>query len=279
LAVRRFVIELVSSASSLLVTGCGGLHHSPTDRACDERCLELDHIFIFVSKDAPERETLTRLGLRTDGHVARHTGQGTASIGFIFENAYLELLWVENQDEFQASCSAAGGDFCDRARWRETGASPFGIGLRNRCADPHPPPLKHREYRAEWMNPDSCIHIVDDTDNREPEFFVVPPYLALPSWLRKVDATHPRGVSRLTRAELTIGPKRRGLSDFGVGSGFNFVSADSHKPMSHAIHVIRRCANVRFTRGRAPLLTLTFDDARQGQSADLRPDLPLFIQY
>ncbi len=231
-----------------------------------------------MAKGAPEREALIKLGLRTDDKVTRHTGQGTASIGFVFENAYLELLWVEDEAEFQAAESA---EFRARARWRQTGASPFGIGLRNRCGESHPPPLSYRDQRGEWMKPESSVYVIEDTSPHEPEYFVVPPYMALPAWVGKVDTSHPLGVRRISRVEVTVGSKgapHHRLSDFGVGSGFNFVSAGSQKPLSHAAHTLRRSAHVRFKRGSEPLLRLTFDDARQGKTADLRPDLPLIIK-
>jgi len=270
-------IDLIVFTLTLSLTSCS-LHKATADRSCRD-CLELDHVFIFVSKDAPERESLIRLGFRAPDRVARHTGQGTASVGFAFENAYLELLWVEDEKEFQATCSADGEEFCARAQWRETGASPLGIGLRNRCGDSHPPRLKYREHRAEWMKPDSCIYIIEDAGIHEPEYFVVPPYMALPAWVENVDTTHPIGARRLSRAEITVCSKGHGVSDFGIGSGFNFVSADSRKPLSRAARLVGRSTEVGLHHGQAPLLVLTLDDDRQGKSADLRPELPLVIKY
>jgi hypothetical protein len=266
----------------LLASGCASLRAPRGDRACGAACLELDHIFVFVSKDAPEREVLIALGLQAPDRVSRHTGQGTASVSFVFENAYLELLWVADEDELAATCAAGDDDFCRRAKWRQTQAWPFGIGLRNSCGRDHPPPLKHRELRGEWMKPDSCLYLIEDDGGvHEPEYFVVPPYMAVPAWVEKADTTHPLGVRRLTRAEVTVGPKAgaHGVSDFGVGSGFGFVSASPSKRLSPAARLLQRSAGIRFHRGASPLLTLTFDDARQRKTADLRPDLPIIIRY
>ena len=48
----------------------------------------------------PEAEYLTRLGL-IEGLPNVHPGQGTANRRFFFENAMLELLWVEHPGEAQ----------------------------------------------------------------------------------------------------------------------------------------------------------------------------------
>ena len=59
---------------------------------------EIDHIFVLTDTDAPSAGALLRLGL-TEGPPNRHAGQGTANRRFFFDNAMLELLWVENVDE------------------------------------------------------------------------------------------------------------------------------------------------------------------------------------
>jgi len=56
---------------------------------------ELDHVFIRVSRGAPEAEHLVQFGLR-EGQPNIHPGQGTANRRFFFINAMLELLWVED---------------------------------------------------------------------------------------------------------------------------------------------------------------------------------------
>ncbi len=264
------------------LSGCS-LYTSSANRPCRGKCLELDHIYIFVSRDAPERERLIELGLRAPNHVARHTAQGTASVGFIFENVYLELIWVADDDEFRATCAAHGEDFCDQANWRETGASPFGLGLRNRCGRPHPPSLPHHEHHAEWMEPGTFIYDIDNSSPaREPQYFVVPPYMALPAWVTKVDTTNALGARRLTGAEVKVrasGGRSHAVSDFGVGSGFNFVSATPAKRLSRAARLLKRTSVVEIDPGPSPLLILTFDHGNQRRSADLRPELPLVIAY
>jgi hypothetical protein len=62
---------------------------------------KIDHVLIFASIGAPEAERLIAFGL-TEGSPNRHPGQGTANRRFFFDNATLELLWVENPEEAQS---------------------------------------------------------------------------------------------------------------------------------------------------------------------------------
>ena len=57
--------------------------------------LELDHVLIMVSPDAPERAALERAGFLISPDVNHHEGQGTSSITADFQNSYLELAWVD----------------------------------------------------------------------------------------------------------------------------------------------------------------------------------------
>src|SRR2546423_1508425 len=58
-----------------------------------------------------------------------HQGQGTANACAFFDNAYLELLWRHDDDELQSEVVRPLG-LWERVRWRETGASPFGVAFR-----------------------------------------------------------------------------------------------------------------------------------------------------
>ena len=59
--------------------------------------VELDHVFVVVEPGGvDEIAALWWAGLIVDERVARHAGQGTASVAVIFENAYLELIWPDS---------------------------------------------------------------------------------------------------------------------------------------------------------------------------------------
>ena len=85
---------------------------------------ELDHVFILTNVGAPEVDKLVEFGL-VEGPPNTHPGQGTANRRFFFSNMMLELLWVADKQESQASDLSV--------LWRrdqQPGASPFGICLR-----------------------------------------------------------------------------------------------------------------------------------------------------
>ncbi|SON57964.1 hypothetical protein HDIA_4423 [Hartmannibacter diazotrophicus] len=95
--------------------------------------LELDHVFVFVEPDHGRPggrvyDVLTEGGLVETGR-RRHEGQGTANVGFVFDNAFLELIWVVDVQEARApELDRAGVN--RRADWRFHGGSPYGIAVR-----------------------------------------------------------------------------------------------------------------------------------------------------
>ncbi len=54
--------------------------------------LEFDHVWIVVTRDAPERAALEHAGLTISPNVNRNDGQGTASVSAEFFNGYIELM-------------------------------------------------------------------------------------------------------------------------------------------------------------------------------------------
>ena len=226
--------------------------------------VELDHVFVFVEKGAPEAKLLKDWGLTVGDKPYRHVGAGTASIGVFFENGYLELVWVEDVDELRAK----EPEMVTRAGWKETGASPFGIGLHHRAGSTAPIPFPVRNYSAEWMRPGTFIEVAEGVSVVEPAVFIVPDYMAVgpdekQQELLKKDPEfaklfqHPVGVKSITSATITVTPKTLGAAALNLTRG-NVV---------------------RIQPGAAPLLELTFDGGSRGKSLDARPTLPLFLRY
>ena len=86
-------------------------------------------IFLFGLQRAPEAKALEDAGLRAFGEITHHSGQGTASKVFLFENAYLELIWVDDELAATKNKASTGIDMRTRAQWKQTEASPFGVGF------------------------------------------------------------------------------------------------------------------------------------------------------
>lgn len=231
--------------------------------------LELDHVFIWVSEGAPESSALQGLGLRADPTVHRHAGQGTSSVVFAFQRAYLELIWVDEPEVAARKGREMGTDLLARADWRRTGASPFGVGLRRRAPGAEPP-IPTRKYWAEWMKPETFILVAEDSlDVREPLYFVVPEDIAMPppaqleEWLAskpemRQSFTHPLGVRALTGARVAVGA--------------------GHE-LSPAASTLARGGVLEIVGGESPYAELIFDDGARGESLDAGPTLPLRLRF
>ena len=140
--------------------------------------LELDHIFVFVDPAETKPgggvfERLAALGLESS-FTRRHVGQGTANLCYALDNAYLELLYVADEDELAASPLNRAG-FAARAAWRETGASPFGIACRGAL------PGDSWSYRNPDFPPGVSIAISGESDDAAMLFVFSSPGKAPPS--------------------------------------------------------------------------------------------------
>jgi hypothetical protein len=88
--------------------------------------MQIDHLFIRVTKGGTEAEALREFGL-SEGSGNVHPGQGTANRRFFFANAFLELLWIADEAEI---ASEQTRPIQLRERLSEGDASPFGICFR-----------------------------------------------------------------------------------------------------------------------------------------------------
>lgn len=232
--------------------------------------LERDHIFIWVSPGAPEAVTLQKLGLYTDGRDHKHVGQGTSSKVFLFENAYLELIWVDEPEVARRKSQDMGTDLLARVAWRQSGASPFGIGLHQLASRDSDLPFPTKMYWAEWMKAGTFISIAESSANlKEPFYFVVPDYLAVPSaeQLKKVLDSQPDYRKNFTHA---LGVRRL--------TGVKIISNQAGK-FSETALMISKNGIVVVKRGKSSHAELTFDDGSQGKVLDVRPTLPLILKY
>lgn len=217
--------------------------------------LELDHIFVWVQPQAPEAQILAELGLQ-QSHYREHTGQGTASYFFFFENAYLELIWINDEEEARDNAARTGLDACVRSKWRDNGASPFGVGWHRVAPPGEPLALFPVKYSAEWMKPETYLELSDTFKQvKEPLNFIVPEYMSF----NRQDAcsTHPLGVKKVTSVKITQ-----------AGRG----------ELSAIASEISRHTPVNIEPGNSSLLELTFDSGIQGKTLDARSTLPIVVK-
>lgn len=212
-----------------------------------------DHAFIMCSVGAPEADALVRLGL-VEGSPNSHPGQGTACRRFFFENAYLELLWVHDEQEVRSEAVRATR-LWERWSERRTGASPFGIVVRPAPGNESgPPPFDAWSYAPGYLPAGSAIDIAIGTPLAEPEF-------------------------------LRVGFERRRVGDQPINHRIparivtGVLVGCPCKPESQAAQAIERLGWLSFEHADTHVLRLTFERGASRESADLRPHLPLVLSW
>jgi hypothetical protein len=207
----------------------------------------LDHVFVFCGAGAPEQQALVDAGLQV-GERREHRGQGTANACFGFADCYLELIWLADEAAARDPMVKPLG-LHERARWRETNASPFGVCLRA-SAPGEAPPFASWDYRPAWAPADRPIQMACNSGViGEPMLFAI------------------------DRPFAPFGP-RHTLSDAHLLQAA--VTARGLAPMS----MLREVAvpGLAIRSGDEPLLELTFAGAT-GRTLDLRPGLPLVMRW
>ncbi|MGE5476392.1 MAG: VOC family protein [Bacteroidales bacterium] len=176
---------------------------------------KLCHVFVFVENRAAAQAALDACGL-AESFRRTHDGQGTANLCACFDNAYLELLWAEDQTAL-ASVSVARTRLAERSRWRDSGASPFGIGLRGRI------PFPTWEYRPPHLPDGMGVAVaLGSEDPRQPFLFRSPAEARPDHWTdgRAGERQTAAGLREITglHLELPVGasPALRTLAERGV---------------------------------------------------------------
>ena len=212
---------------------------------------ELDHVF-FASTDADAAEkALAEFGLAFTEHRV-HLGQGTANACARFENAYFELLWPRDPAELRSSIVKPLG-LEERTRWRETGASPFGLCFRGESRSW---PFETWQYQAAYMPAGTDIPIV------------TPPGLHTDPLVFITSQTN-----RSTNRSPTHHGARRTLTRVTV------ERAASATPVSSGVRWFAENGFFSLKDGPVPLLELEWDHGREEQSRDFAPALPIRIRW
>ena len=223
--------------------------------------LELDHVYILVPPGATAAiEALRGAGLTVDTRPDKHDGEGTTSIAAFFENGYLELMWVDSSVAIDSAHQEDVANFRRGTAWRETGASPFGIGLHFLAGDrssltiPYElDPIPGEEQGGYW------ILLRQPAESLATEAFIMPADRAVPAWVTTYRTRHPEffthaSVVRRITSVIVRGP-----------------------PSQRAAAAVLDLRLVRFEDADSPLLVVEFDGGSRGHTWDLRPALPLIL--
>src|ERR1700736_304002 len=205
--------RLSSSRTFILITGVVALTSMCMTATAAE--LEFDHVWIVVSRDAPERAALERAGLKISPDVNRNDGQGTASVSAEFLNAYIELMWPDPTVSVAQGAERGVEKFKNRMNWRTSGWCPIGIAL-HRTGPGTTLPFPTWSIAPDWMPKGSAIEILTARDDtKSPSFFIEPPVLAVKEEANRKLAEndpkraafqHPIRVERVTAIQI-IRPK------------------------------------------------------------------------
>lgn len=219
--------------------------------------ISVDHVFVFVSPNAPEARVLQDLGLTVVQDTSRHAGQGTASLSVMFHNAYLELIWIDNAAEFR------GIGLGMPERRADPSGSPFGIGLKHTDLETAIP-FATDSYTADWMRDSEPIQMATWSRSvAEPLIFVVPQAMR---WDIRYEQRP--ALQAYTRHELEL----RELT------GVRLVGP-SVTTASETLRVLGSLGVLQLAEAATHTMHLTFDDGNQGTTLDLRPTLPVVLHY
>lgn len=262
----------------VLIYACGSsAEHKIADENNETQTtnLSVDHFNIWVENPELAKSKLMEIGFRffPDSLNTPHHGQGTAGKYSNFLNSYLELIYVNDQDELIANNQINDSlDFTLRADFKQNKALPFGIALRLADYDESAIPFETVAYHQEWMGNEGSIYsaVSSKTTPSEPSVFVI--YPAIESMhFDNMDSVmnipveydayrqsfiHPNGAERVSKIVITS--KNLSLS-------------------SETMRALQPIDMVEISSGQEQLLELYFDNQRQGKSYDLRPELPLKI--
>jgi hypothetical protein len=162
--------------------------------------MELDHVFVFIDPRSTAIADLEAKGL-TVTYRRDHLGQGTANACFVFDNAFLELLWLTNEAEVRSPVISRT-KLWERSQWQTMGSCPYGLAWRGDV-----PAIETWPFCPPYL-PDG-IHIPVATasdDSRLPMMFTFLGSTAPRDWSaeRRGFEPHPGGWNQISRLELTL---------------------------------------------------------------------------
>ena len=209
--------------------------------------IQLHHFLILTDPGAPQAELLTEIGL-VEGTSNDHPGQGTANRRFFFSNAMLELAYVRDAEE-AVNGPARRLRFVERAS--EPSASPFALVVSRTTAS-NDAPFPGWRYYPEYFSGDQHFHVGDNSDVLEEPLCICIPTMP-PA--RAIQPLSPEPFTNVTELRIS-------------------VPLDRPSPV---LDTIELCDRVSLTLGEPHHMEIVFNEAEEGQSQDLRPDLPLVI--
>lgn len=204
------------------------------------RPLSFDDVWITVWAGAPQREALQKAGLTISPMGNRDENRGTASVTAEFQNAFLELTWLEPPERLPRAQPAVE-NYHLRNEWRLSG--------------------RH----AGWLPAGSTIEIPAARDESQglpfllrPRTQVAGPKPNAQGAHRSELSSHPLGVKRVTAVRL--------------------FAQSLHQPVP-SLELLERSSVIGLRSGMHWAVEITFDGGLKLNTTDLRPALPVVLKY
>ena len=234
-----------------------------------DKLFKLDHILIWVDKDAPEIEFFKENGF-TSIISGSHSQQGTSGKYIFFLNFYIELLYISDNTEAFENIEKFGCNYIERSNWRLNHASsPFGLALKMETFDKEKILFDYTEYKADWMKDDGLLMADNNNNLSAPLIFILRPKMEFPCYHSiaemlldnkpedfKINHIHENGIKTLTSYNIFIDP---GVE---ISKLINYLNTNG----------------INISKGVENCIELIFDNGINNKEIDFRPKLPLIIK-
>lgn len=226
--------------------------------------MELDHIFIFTQEPEQVVRSLQQFGL-TEGTSNIHPGQGTACRRFFFYNAYLELVWVINDEEIK-SPAIAKTKLWERSQYQLTNYCPFGLCFRAKERVKNTASLLFDDgwrYYSPFLPKGQYANIASNHHfSAEPMLFEMPFFGIAPkdyTLEKQQPLNHEKGFKEITKVSLTL--------------------PTTISTLSKAMRKVHRDSIVNVSEGENYSACLEFDGGKQEKMQSFHHLVPLTIRW
>jgi len=216
--------------------------------------LELHHFFILVEPGGEVADLLSAIGM-IEGSGNKHEGQGTSNRRFFFSNGTLELLWVH--DEIEAK-NGPGKNMLLAERAKSGSSSPFGVIFTRKNNIEQKIPFDGWKYEPVYFDPPWAFHVGDNSKNINEPLCVYMPF---------IDPEAPMPIAQGTN-ENTLFTTISNVTLY-IPSG----------PFSDVITKVSSADRLSIKKANEHLMEVTFNENKSGQIHDLRPDIPLIVNW
>jgi hypothetical protein len=214
--------------------------------------MDIDHIFIFTDLEHKVVDELISFGLHPN-ESRINLGQGTTNRTFTFENFFLEIVWVHNQNEIESELVKPTG-LWERAAFSNNNFAPFGLIVLNNESSDHLFENAYK-YQPSYFEEGRAFEILQNSVHPGLPWTCRMPFRREKP-IKTTPINHPNKIKTLTRA------------------GFQYCGGGNERFPGH----FNNEKTIEFIPSARNWLTLTFDENKQGLRKEFA-QLQLTIEY